>query len=111
MLKKPVPVGKRFPQGRVTQKVDCARIHNMNARQLFIQDPLSKKIRFTRSGIEQYGEKFGQVGFDIRKIRTMSEFERAVDASFTHDMQQLAATTKGQNIDLDQVLTGLPGWD
>ncbi len=83
----------------------------MDARQLFIQDPLSKKIRFTRSGIEQYGEKFGQVGFDIRKIRTMSEFERAVDASFAYKMQQLAATTKGQNIELDQALSGIPGWD
>ena len=83
----------------------------MNARQLYIQDPISKTIRFTQSGIEQYGEKFGQVGFDIRKIRTLSEFERAVDASFAFEMQKLAATTKGQNSELDKVLTGLPGWD
>ena len=83
----------------------------MNARQLFIQDPISKRIRFTQAGIERYGKKFGRVGFDIKKIKTMAEFERAVDASFAHDMQKLATTTRGQNTEIDQVLSGLPGWD
>jgi len=83
----------------------------MNARQLFIQDPVSKKIRFTRSGVERYGKKFSIAGYDIKKITTMTEFENAVDASFAIEMQRLAATTKGQNNELDKALDGLPGWD
>ncbi len=83
----------------------------MNTRQLYIQDPVTKNIRFTQAGIERYGKKFGRAGYEIRNIRTMTEFENAVDASFAIDMQNLANTTKGQNIELDRVLEGLPGWD
>jgi hypothetical protein len=83
----------------------------MNTRQLYIQDPISKRIRFTQSGIELYGKNFGRAGFDIKKIKTMAEFERAVDASFAQDMQKLAVTTRGQDAEIDEVLAGLPGWD
>ena len=81
------------------------------ALQLYIQDPISKRIRITRKGIEQYGARFARAGFNIRQIRTMSAFSEVVDASFALKMQKLASTAKGQNTDLDHILSGLPGWD
>ena len=83
----------------------------MNTRKLFIQDPESKKIRLTKASREQYEHKFGEVGFDVRKIKSMKVFEAAVDASFTNEMQKLASNIKGKDAELDFVLKGLPGWD
>lgn len=83
----------------------------MNARQLYIQDAGTGKIRFTRAGDEKYGARFARAGFDIRKITTMREFESAVDASFAQEMRQLALTARGENSALDAVLAGLPGWN
>jgi len=82
-----------------------------NALQLYIQDPASKRIRITYKGSEKYGVKFAMAGYNIHKIRTMSEFNDAVDASFALEMQKLAQAAKGQDIDLDNILNGLPGWD
>ncbi len=79
----------------------------MNARQLFIQDPVSKRIRFTQSGIDRYRADFGAVGYDITKIRTMCAFEKAVDASFTFKMQKLSIESKGQDNELDNLLNSL----
>ncbi len=83
----------------------------MNPRQLFIQDPVSKTIRFTRTGFEVLEKKFALAGYNIKNIRTMAEFKVAVDASFALEMQELAATTKGKHTALDKTLEGLPGWD
>jgi len=82
-----------------------------NVLQLFIQDPVSKRIRITKSGIEKYGSRFAMAGYNIHNIRTMSEFNDAVETSFALEMQELAQTAKGQNTDLDNILKGLPGWD
>ena len=54
----------------------------MKTQKLFIQETTSERIKFTSYGINSLGEKFAKAGFDIREIRTMTEFERAVDASF-----------------------------
>ncbi len=81
------------------------------ALQLYIQDPITKRIRITRKGIEKYGARFAKAGFNIQQIRTPEEFQNAVDASFALEMQKLATTAKGQNIDLDNIMNGLPGWD
>ena len=83
----------------------------MTARQLYIQDPSTQRITFTRKGIETYGAKFARAGFNIRNIKTMAEFERAVDASFALEMRSLASTAKGSDKALDDILAGLPGWD
>ncbi|MFK5893775.1 MAG: hypothetical protein QM504_11195 [Pseudomonadota bacterium] len=82
-----------------------------NTLQLFIQDPVSKRIRITKGGVEKYGTKFAIAGYNIHNIRTMAEFENAVEASFAIEMQTLAQTAKGKNIDLDNIMNGLPGWD
>lgn len=83
----------------------------MQARQLFIEDPQTQRIRFTQHGIDRYGKRFAQIGFDIKTIRTMEHFEKAVDALFEHDMVNLARTEKGKDTHLDNVMSGLPGWD
>ena len=83
----------------------------MNARQLFIQDATTGRIRFTQAGISRYGERFARAGFSIRQITTMKEFEAAVDASFALEMKKLASETRGQDPALDAIMTGLPGWD
>ena len=82
----------------------------MNARQLFIQDTATGRIRFTQAGISRYGERFARAGFLIRHITTMKEFEAAVDASFTLEMEKLAADTRGLDPALDAIMAGLPGW-
>lgn len=83
----------------------------MKSRQLFIQDPVNKSIRFTRAGIDKYRADFGAVGYDITKIRTMSAFEKAVDDSFAFKMRKLSLESKGQDNELDNLLNSLPGWD
>lgn len=83
----------------------------MNARQLYIQDASTGKIRFTRAGCEKYGARFARAGFDIRKITSMQAFESAVDASFAQEMQQLASAARGEDSALDAVLAGLPSWN
>lgn len=83
----------------------------MDARQLFIQDTTTGRIRFTKAGIKHYGERFARAGFSLRHITTMREFEVAVDASFAQEMEKLASETRGQDPALDAILSGLPGWD
>ena len=83
----------------------------MDARQLFIQDATTGRIRFTQAGVERYKERFAKAGFAIRRITTMREFEAAVDASFALEMEHLAADTRGQDPALDAIMAGLPGWD
>jgi hypothetical protein len=80
------------------------------ARQLFVQDPVTKRIRFTQAGIAKYQKKFSRVGFNIKTIRTLSEFESAVDASFAAEMQDLSETAKDDPA-LAEALKGLPGWE
>ena len=83
----------------------------MTARQLFIQDAATGRIRFTQAGIARYGARFAQAGFAIRQITTMREFEAAVNAMFALEMENLAAETRGENPALDAIMAGLPGWD
>jgi len=83
----------------------------MNTRQIFIQDPITKRIRLTNAGIEKYGVRFLRAGFQPSQIRTMETLKAAVDASFASEMERLASTTKGRNADLDEILNGLPGWE
>ena len=81
-----------------------------SARTLFVEDPTSGRIRFTRKGVEKYGARFGRVGFDVKAIRTMAEFEQAVDAMMARELQQLAAEI-GDEPALREALAGLPGFD
>ncbi len=83
----------------------------MTARQLFIQDAATGRIRFTQTGIARYGARFAQAGFAIRQITTKREFEAAVNAMFALEMENLAAETRGENSALDAIMAGLPGWD
>jgi hypothetical protein len=81
------------------------------SRQLFVQDPTTGRIRFTRAGVERYRTRFARVGFDITSIRTLAQFEAAVDASFAREMRELAATARGEDRQLDEALKGLSGWE
>jgi len=83
----------------------------MTARQLFIQDATTGRIRFTQAGIARYGERFAMAGFAIRQITTIREFEAAANAMFARDMENLASETRGEDPALDAILAGLPGWD
>ncbi len=82
----------------------------MNPRQLYIQDPSSNRIRLTQAGLDKYASRFAQSGFRASEIRTLDELKEAIDASFSHEMANLAATARGGNGDLDQIMRGLPGW-
>jgi len=81
------------------------------ARTLFVEDPVTGRIRFTRRGVEKYASRFARVGFDIRAIRTMAEFEQAVDAMMDHELRQLAASIGDDEPELKEALRGLPGFD
>ena len=80
-------------------------------RQIYIQDPITQQIRLTQVGIEKYGARFARAGFQASQIRTVEAFKAAVDASFTNEMVSLATTAKGNNAELDEIMTGLPGWE
>jgi hypothetical protein len=82
-----------------------------NPRHLVIQDTTTKRIRFTRAGIEAFGREFAEVGYDIRRIHTWRQFQEASDASFAFQMRRVAQTTRGQSALLDSILAGLPGWE
>ena len=82
-----------------------------SARTLFVEDPETGRIRFTRKGVEKYGSRFARVGFDIKAIRTMVEFEQAVDAMMGHELRQLAASIGNDEPELREALAGLPGFD
>ena len=81
-----------------------------NYAQLYIQDPLTNRIRITNTGVKKYGLRFSRAGYNIKNIKTPSEFKNAVDVCFTLEMQDFASTARGQNSDLDNILRGLPGW-
>ncbi|MCU7829553.1 MAG: hypothetical protein KZQ85_10845 [Candidatus Thiodiazotropha sp. (ex Myrtea sp. 'scaly one' KF741663)] len=83
----------------------------MSARQMFIQDPASNRIRLTKAGVDRYATRFARVGFQVSEIRTLDQLRNAIDASFDHEMAQLASTTRGSNTDLDEIMSGLSGWD
>ncbi|MGD9171169.1 MAG: hypothetical protein PVI97_14065 [Candidatus Thiodiazotropha sp.] len=83
----------------------------MNARQLYIQDPVSKRIRLTKAGLERYANRFARVGYRASEIETLEELKSAIDASFDHEMAELAKTARGHNVELDEIMSGLPGWD
>ncbi len=79
--------------------------------ELFIEDPQTGRIRLTRTAHERYGAKFARVGYDTRNIRTKTEFEAAVDASFAYESRKLAETARGQDPLLDKIMKGFPGWN
>jgi len=82
-----------------------------DARNLFVEDPATGKIRFTRRGIEQYGARFARAGFNIKTIRTMAGFEQAVDAMMAHELHHLAFSIGSDELELQEVLRDLPGFD
>ncbi|MEW8046618.1 MAG: hypothetical protein AB2805_09020 [Candidatus Thiodiazotropha sp.] len=83
----------------------------MDARQLYIQDPSSNRIRLTKAGLERYAARFAKAGYQANNIKTLEELRNAIDASFNHEMAKLATTARGSNTDLDEIMSGLPGWD
>ncbi len=83
----------------------------IRTRTLFVEDPATGKIRFTRRGVEQYGSRFARAGFNIETIRTMAGFEQAVDAMMARELRQLAYNIGSDEPELREVLRGLPGFD
>ncbi|OGT87646.1 MAG: hypothetical protein A2286_13410 [Gammaproteobacteria bacterium RIFOXYA12_FULL_61_12] len=83
----------------------------MNVRQLFVEDPATGRIRITKSGEARFRERFARSGFRIDQIRTKAQFEAAIDAAFEREMNELAVRMRGDDPVLDQILSGLPGWD
>lgn len=79
-------------------------------RELFIEDPVSGSIRLTRTAYERYGQRFARAGYDLRKIKTWSAFEQAVDAMISFELHQLARETSDDS-QLKEAMKGLPGWD
>lgn len=82
----------------------------MNPRTLFVQDVSSGRIRFTRRGQDAWRKRLAKAGCDIDRIRTLAEFEAAVDAVFAAEFRALAAREKGKDPFLDAILAEIPGW-
>ena len=100
-----------FVEAGVALAGGAAPCHIEPMRALYVQDPVTGKIRLTRTAIERYGSRFARVGHDACKITTLEQFEAAVDASFALQMQELASELRGVDPELDAIMQGLPGWD
>lgn len=83
----------------------------MSKRQLYIQDPATGRIRFTKAGRERYAARFAKVGYRIDDIRTLAAFEAAVDTLFQSEMYRMADGFRGEDAEFDAALSGLPGWE
>lgn len=84
--------------------------HPLNPRTLFVRDVSSGRIRFTRRGQDTWRPRLAKVGYDIDRIRTLAEFEIAVDAFFAAEFRTLAAKEKGKDPLLAAILAEVPGW-
>ena len=50
-------------------------------RQKFVEDPQSRRIRFTAKGFAEYGCRFAKAGIDINNIKTRDAFRAACISS------------------------------
>lgn len=83
----------------------------MSTQQLYIREPGTGRIRLTSMAVERYRERFARAGFHVEDIRTLEQFEAAIDAMFRREMEEYGAESHGIDPELDRVLDGLPGWD
>lgn len=83
----------------------------MNCRQSYVEDPATRTIRVTASGLAQYRERLARLGIDMKTIRTKAELGRALETACEDDLRKLAANARGQDPELDRIMAGLPGWD
>ena len=58
-----------------------------------------EQIRFTQKGIECYGKAFGQLGLDIRKIRTRREVREALALLSYRGLRTLAQQVLDPELD------------
>lgn len=59
-----------------------------------IVDVKNRTLRFNRKGIEAYGPRYGRVGFDVRKIRTLEQLNAADNAAFMREIREVAEAAK-----------------
>ena len=64
---------------------------NDDKRRWFIADTNSDRIRFTAVGHQALAADLARAGIDIRQIRTRTQARAALDRSFEHSLDQLAA--------------------
>jgi hypothetical protein len=64
-------------------------------RQCFIEDPVSREIRFTPKGFAEYGARFAKAGIDINQIRTLGQLRDAVIRSEWVFIDELREMVKG----------------
>ena len=59
----------------------------------FVENPETRRIRFTAKGLAAFRSQFGRAGIDIRRIRTRDELRAACRRSehvFVNDLRQMA---------------------
>jgi len=78
---------------------------------MFIHDPTTNRLRVTRRDQEKYRTRLGRVGYDIQTLRTPAALAQAVDAMIASELQNVAAEIRGDDPELDAILSGLPGFD
>lgn len=61
---------------------------------LYLKDVNSDRIRITNTGRDLLSNKFARVGIDINRITTRESFCKALDASFSFEIQYLASQIK-----------------
>ncbi len=79
-----------------------------NPRQLVIEDPTTGTIRFTRTGVERFRDRFAKIGIDIRNLRTKEDFLAAHTACFNSEIS-LAAILMDNPV-LDEIMAEIPAW-
>ena len=69
----------------------------------FVEDPKTRRIRFTAKGLAAFRSQFARVGIDIRRIRTRDELRAACRRSEHVLVDDLRQMVKGHT-ELEAVL-------
>lgn len=74
----------------------------------YVVNPITKKLRFTTTGIALYKSEFAQLGIDINSIKTFDRYSDALEKLFSRDMTAFAA----ENTEplLDEIMKICPAW-
>lgn len=76
----------------------------------FLIDPATGRLGFTATGREALGPRFARAGIRLETLKTLEQARAAARAVTHQELCALAATLKGCDARLDQVMAALPEW-
>ena len=82
----------------------------------YVCDKKTRALRLTSSGIEKYRSRFARAGIDVNQIKTVDQFNRAIEKSLRevlmHDWAKELRKKLPPSIDRNWVVAILEGdWD